>query len=178
MVYIILGKGFEPVEAVAPCDILRRGGVEVQFAGIGGRRIEAGHGIVVEADCTVEEMDLSKADMVVLPGGLGGVQSILGCETALDAVRTAWESGTYVAAICAGPTILAKLGLTEGRKATCYPGCEGQMTGACCTGSRVAVDGRLITGQAAGSALDFGLALLAALKGEAAAKKVKDGIVY
>lgn len=51
MVYMILGTGFEPMEAIAPCDILRRGGVEVQLAGIGGTLIEAGHGVRVQADC-------------------------------------------------------------------------------------------------------------------------------
>ena len=55
MVYIILGNGFEPVEAIAPCDILRRGGADVKLAGIGGTLIAGGHGISVEADCTVEE---------------------------------------------------------------------------------------------------------------------------
>ena len=82
MVYIILGKGFEPMEAIAPCDILRRGGAEVRFAGIGGTLIEGGHGISVQADCTVEQMKLADTDMVLLPGGLGGVHSILASETA------------------------------------------------------------------------------------------------
>ena len=63
MVYIILGKGFEPMEAIAPCDILRRGGAEVRFAGIGGTLIEGGHGISVQADCTVEQMKLADTDM-------------------------------------------------------------------------------------------------------------------
>ena len=72
MVVMILGSGFEPVEAIAPCDILRRGGVEVQLAGIGGRMVEAGHGVTVQADCTIEEADFVRAEMVVLPGGLGG----------------------------------------------------------------------------------------------------------
>ena len=82
MVVMILGSGFEPVEAIAPCDILRRGGVEVQLAGIGGRMVEAGHGVTVQADCTIEEADFDRAEMVVLPGGLGGVRSILGCKAA------------------------------------------------------------------------------------------------
>lgn len=99
MVYIILGKGFEPMEAVAPCDILRRGGVEVCFAGIGGKLIEGGHGISVQADCTVEEMKLADTDMVVLPGGLGGVQSILASETSMNFIRLAYEKNCYVAAI-------------------------------------------------------------------------------
>ena len=101
MVYIILGKGFEPMEAVAPCDILRRGGADVQFVGIGGTLIEGGHGIFVQTDCTVEEMKLEKTDMVMLPGGLGGVQSILGSETAMNFIRLAYEKNYLIAAICA-----------------------------------------------------------------------------
>ena len=61
MVVMILGTGFEPVEAIAPCDVLRRGGVEVQMAGIGGKTIQAGHGITVQADCTVEDADFENA---------------------------------------------------------------------------------------------------------------------
>ena len=122
MVYIILGKGFEPMEAIAPCDILRRGGAEVRFAGIGGTLIEGGHGISVQADCTVEQMKLAEADMVILPGGLGGVHSILASETAMNFIRLAYEKNCLIAAICAAPTILASLHITDGRRATCYPG--------------------------------------------------------
>ena len=132
MVVMILGSGFEPVEAIAPCDILRRGGVEVQLAGIGGRMVEAGHGVTVQADCTIEEADFDRAEMVVLPGGLGGVRSILGCKAAMDAVGQAYDDGKFVAAICAGPTILAQLHITDGKTATCYPGCEAQMGSAKC----------------------------------------------
>ena len=178
MVVMILGSGFEPVEAIAPCDILRRGGVEVQLAGIGGTMIEAGHGITVKADCTVEEADFEHAEMVVLPGGLGGVRSILGCKTAMDAVQKAYDDGKHVAAICAGPTILATLHITAGKTATCYPGCEAQMGSARCVPQDVARDGKVITGRAAGAALDFGLALLSALRGEEKAKEIADAIVY
>ena len=153
MVVMILGSGFEPVEAIAPCDILRRGGVEVQLAGIGGTMIEAGHGITVKADCAVEEADFEHAEM-------------------------AYEDGKYVAAICAGPTILAALHITDGKTATCYPGCEAQMGSARCVPQDVARDGKVITGRAAGAALDFGLALLSALRGEEAAKEIADAIVY
>ena len=109
MVYMILGTGFEPMEAIAPCDILRRGGVEVQLAGIGGT------------------LKLASTDMVILPGGLGGVHSILACDTAMNFIRLAYADGKYIAAICAAPTILAQLHITDGRKATCYPGLEEKM---------------------------------------------------
>ena len=178
MVYIILGKGFEPVEAIAPCDILRRGGVDVKLAGIGGKTVEAAHGVTVAADCTVEEIDQNALEMIVLPGGLGGVESILGCQAALDAVKRAWDGSKYVAAICAGPTVLAKLGITVGRRATCYPGCENQMGNAHMAADAAVIrDGRLITGTSAGCAIPFALALIEALKGEQEARRVASQIV-
>ena len=178
MVYMILGEGFEPMEAVAPCDILRRGGVEVQLAGIGGTEITGGHGICVHADCRVKDMRLDGTQMVILPGGLGGVQSILGCEQAKNFLRLAYEDGKYIAAICAAPTILAGLGILEGKKATCYPGLEGQMAGAQMVAAGAVQDGRIITGRAAGAADEFGLLCLRALKGKETSEQVAASIVY
>lgn len=178
MVYIILGTGFEEAEALIPCDLLRRAGIEVRLAGIGSGCITGGHGIRVSADCTVEEMGTAQAEMIVLPGGLGGVASIRGSAAALAAVRTLYRDGKYVAAICAAPTILAELGITEGRSATCYPGMEQEMGGAKMLPQNVVTDGRIITGRAAGAAFDFALALICALRGQAAAEKTAAGIVY
>ncbi len=177
MVYVILGNGFEEMEAIAPVDILRRGGVKVKTAGIGGTRIVGAHGIAVEADTTVEEICARGMEMIVLPGGLGGVKSILGSEAALSAVQKAWNGGRFVAAICAAPTVLASLGITDGKKATCYPGMENEMGSAQMTGLPVVRDGNLICGQAAGAAVPFGLALLAALKGEETAEKIRQAMV-
>lgn len=175
MVYIILGNGFEEMEAIAPCDILRRGGVDVQFAGIGGKTIVGGHGIAVQADVTVEEMQ--NAEMIVLPGGLGGVESITNCAAAMDAVKSAWDSGKFVAAICAAPTILASLGITDGKQATCYPGMEDQMGNAKMTELPAVRDGKVVCGRAAGTAVEFGLELLAALKGDEVSRQVRNSIV-
>ena len=178
MVYILLGTGFEETEAIAPCDILRRADIPVQLVGLNGREVRGGHGIGVCADITIDELDYSAMDMIVLPGGMGGVNSILACPAALDAVRFAWENGRYVAAICAAPTVLAALGVTDGRRATCYPGLEGRMGSADMQGTATVADGKLLTGAGPGTAIDFGLLLVRALKGEAAAKKVYDGLVY
>ena len=73
MVYIVLGKGFEEVEAVTPGDLLRRAGIETAYVGIDGLEVTGAHGIGVRADLTPEQMDLTRLDMIVLPGGLGGV---------------------------------------------------------------------------------------------------------
>ena len=178
MVYIILGTGFEEVEAIAPCDILRRGGVDVQFAGIGGLEVTGGHGITVKADLVVEDMDLHHLDMIVLPGGLGGVRSMLHSQHTVDTIRWAWHHDKYVAAICAAPTILAKFGITDHKKAVVYPGMEDQMDTAIMQNSNVAEDGLVLTGRAPGAAMDFGFLLLKTLKGAEAAEEVRSGMVY
>ena len=179
MVYIILGKGFEEVEAVAPYDVLKRGGVEVEFAGIGGNAVAGSHGIVINAERTVEEIDASGAELVVVPGGLGGVESILGSKTAMDAVMAAYEAGRRVAAICAGPLVLSKLGILDGVHAVCSPGMEGQMTGGIMSQAEsTVVDGRVITGRGPGAAIDFGLRLLGELRGADAADQVAAAMHY
>lgn len=178
MVTIILGNGFEEIEAVAPCDILRRGGVEVTYAGIGGTLIKGGNGITVRADCTVEELDLDKVEMIVLPGGMGGVRSILGSEAAMNAVKTVYEQGKLTAAICAAPTILAKLHITDGKHATVYPGMEPDMGTAIMEDTNAIRDGNVLTGRAPGAALDFGYLLLETLKGREVMEKVRGGMVY
>lgn len=178
MVYVLLGTGFEETEAIAPVDLLRRAGVEVTTVGINGKIVKGSHGIGVEADMTLEEADFSDLEMIVLPGGLGGVASCRASKAAMDALAKAWQDGKLVAAICAGPTVLADLGITDGKTCTCYPGCEGGMGNAIMAENAAAVqDGRLITGTSAGCAIPFGLKLIEALKGPEAAETIRRQIV-
>ena len=177
MIYMLLGTGFEETEAIAPLDLLRRAGLEVLTVGLNGKTIYGSHGIGVEADIEIHEMDLTNLEMIILPGGLGGVASIRACKAAMDAVRFAYDNGKYTAAICAGPTVLADLGITDGKNATCYPGCEGQMGSANMVCAAAVTDGKLITGTSAGCAVPFGLALIAALKGQGEADRIAAQIV-
>lgn len=178
MVYVLLGTGFEEVEAIAPVDLMRRAGIQVQTVGITGKTVAGSHKIPVEADILPENMDLESMDMIVLPGGLGGVASARASQAALDALRWGWEHDRFVAAICAGPTVLADLGIPNGKKATCFPGCEGQMGKADMVPGVAALrDGKLITGTSAGCAIPFALELIKALKGSEAADKVAKQIV-
>ncbi len=178
MVYMLLGTGFEETEAIAPLDLLRRAGVQVLTVGINGKTVYGGHGIGIEADITLEEIDLTALEMMILPGGLGGVASVSASKEALDALRFAFQNDKYVAAICAGPTILAQLGITDGKQTTCYPGCEEQMGSAkMLDGKAVVRDGKVITGTSAGCAVTFGLELVAALKGQETADRIRNQIV-
>ena len=158
MVYMLLGTGFEETEAIAPLDLLRRAGVDVQTVGVNGKIIYGSHNIGIEADIELHEMDLTALDMIILPGGLGGVASVRASAEALNALRFAWENDKYVAAICAGPTVLADLGITNGKRATCFPGCENGMGDAVMIpGADAVTDGKLTTGTSAGCAIPFGL---------------------
>ena len=178
MVYMLLGTGFEETEAIAPLDLLRRAGIDILTVGVNGKTVYGGHGIGIEADIILDEMDLTRLEMIVLPGGLGGVASVRASEKSMDALKFAWENNKYVAAICAGPTVLADLGITDGQRATCYPGCENAMGSANMVADAACIqDGQLITGTSAGCAVKFGLALVKALRGEDAANTIAQQIV-
>ena len=179
MVYLLLGTGFEEIEAVTPCDLLRRAGVEVCTVGVNGPVVTGSHGIPIQADCALADVSLEKAEMLVLPGGLRGVASIQASEKAMNLIRAFSETGKFVAAICAAPTILAELHLTDGHLATCYPGMEDQMGDAVMVPETDAVqDGTIITGTSAGCSIPFALQLITALKGRQAADDVAKAIVF
>ena len=177
MVYVLLGTGFEETEAIAPIDLMRRADIPVLTVGLNGKTVYGGHGIGVEADITIEELNLTDLEMIVLPGGLGGVASIRNCHLAMDAIAFARDNNKYTAAICAGPTVLADLGITSEKTAVCYPGCEAGMGNAMVVDMAAVQDGKLITGASAGCAVKFGLALIEALKGPKAANAIAQQIV-
>lgn len=179
MILVFLANGFEETEAIAPIDILRRCGAKVATVGVGGKTIRSSHGIPV--GCDLEESQLSalpqeELEMVVLPGGLPGVDNLWASQTVQSWVDWAAENDRYLAAICAGPSILARKGLLDGRRATCYPGFEVGSGAVTYTGEGVVRDGRVITAKGAGMAIEFGLALAAALFGEDTAHRVQKEI--
>lgn len=179
MVYILLGEGFEESEAVVPADLLRRAGVEAAFVGLDGLEVRGRNGMTVKADLTLDRVDEERMEMLMLPGGLGGVEAIQMNLFALALIQRAYDKGCWLCAICAGPTILARMGFVDRRKAVCYPGMEDEMGSAVVQlGAPVVTDGRIITGEAAGSVFAFGLRLVEALKGRAAAEKVRREVHY
>lgn len=179
MVCFLLGTGFEEAEALVPVDLLRRANIPVCMAGVDGSVISGAHGIAVSADCPLSDVKREELEMVVLPGGLGGVAAIRGSREAMDLIRWAYDNGVRLAAICAAPTILSDLGYLDGKKAVCYPSMLDQLTTAhTAHGQSVAEDGSIITAEAAGSAFEFGFKLIEALRGPEAADKVSRGIYF
>ncbi len=171
MIYVFLANGFEEVEALTPVDVLRRAGCEVKTVGVGGKEITGSHKICVKADMEVTDIEIDKAEMVVLPGGIPGTPNLEQSDAVRAAVEQAAKNGAWVAAICAAPSILGHLGLLKGRRATSYPSFEKELIGAEVTHAPVEVDGTFITGRGAGAALPFALKLAEVLKGAEKARQ-------
>lgn len=171
---VLLAEGFEEIEAVTPIDVLRRAGVEVTSVGVGGRRVTGARGVVLEADCTLEEAP-REVDLVVLPGGMPGAENLArsaGVKALVEEVR---RQGKRVAAICAAPAVaLAPMGLLAGRRATCYPGFEQRFPPQVSASQEpVVVDEWLVTSRGPGTALEFSLALVEQLVGPAQAQALR-----
>lgn len=175
MVYLFLADGFEIVEAMAPLDVLRRGGVEVKTVGVLGKNVTCSKGVELKADVTIDEVDMDKCEMIVLPGGLPGATNLRDSEAVAEIIDYAEANGLYMAAICAAPMVLGHRGVLRGKRAVCYPGYENDLLGADCMDQDscgVVTDGRVITARGAGVSIEFALALLTALKGADTANDV------
>lgn len=174
---IFIAEGFEETEAVVPYDILLRGGVDVKFVSVSGATCVAGaHGLRIEAQ-ELLTAEASEADLLMLPGGMPGTLNLGSSEALKEVLSKASESGKVVAAICAAPSVIGRMGLLRGRRATCYPGFESELAGAECTGESVVRDGKFITGVGPGASYEFGLALLAELMGTEVASEVKSQMI-
>lgn len=178
-VAMMIGEGFEPIEVVAPVDCLRRAGADVELVSVmPGVQVESAQDITIMTDSLDKDVSFDEFDMLVVPGGSVGVENLKKSELLLDAIRDFMKNGKLMGSICAGPTVLNAAGVLEGRKATCYPGCEaGFPDSVYQTGYGVVVDGNLITASGPGQALEFGIALSQALCGKDAADQVASGML-
>ena len=178
MVYVLLAEGFEEVEALTPVDLLRRAGVETRLVGVTGATVCGARGINVVTDLSMDEVDLARADMLVLPGGMPGTTNLAKSPAVEALVRRTLEHGGRAAAICAAPSVLAQYGLLAGRRATCYPGFENRCTGAHMVDADVVTDGPITTGRALGAAMAFALELVRLLTDEQTAARTAEEIVW
>ena len=180
MIYMFCADGVEEIEALAVVDVLRRAGIELKTVGIPGKTVSGPHGITFFADMTLEEFAAKErpADGVILPGGGVGTETLANNKTVCDYVKKTADKGGLLCAICAAPSVLGRLGLLQGKKATCYPGFERYLKGATATAEHVTVDGNVITAKGMGCAVRFALAIIKAIKGEEAAENTGKSIMF
>lgn len=198
-VNIFLADGFEEIEALAVRDVLVRGGVKVNLVSISDEyQVCSSHGVTVVADTMLEDClyygcgDLrvlspeekkspaGASDVMIFPGGMPGSRRLGECESLISAMNDHYREGGTVAAICAAPSfVLSQLEGIAGAEFTCYDGCEANLVemGARFSPRPAVVCGRIITGRGPGHAIDFGLAILRALKGDGVADSVRDAMI-
>jgi len=180
MVYVLLAEGFEEIEAITPIDLLRRVDVEVAAVSLkDDLMVRGGHDIEVKADITLAQVDFDALEMLVLPGGLGGVESISDCPQAVELIQKTWKSEKKLAAICAAPTLLAKLDIIKGLSVVCHPSVGNEIMkagGRLIHNKQTVREGNLITGKAAGSSVEFALELIAVMRDEETAGQIRHAI--
>ncbi len=177
-VRMLFEPGYEEVEALTVVDILRRAKIECLMVACNDEDTVTGsHNITVKMDEKISGLD-GDADMLVLPGGLVGVNHLKADETVAALVKQQYQRGGYVAAICAAPTALGAYGILKEKKATCYPGMEQELFCQQALTEKVVVDGKLITSRGLGTAIPFALKLVEILVNEETARDLAKKIVY
>ncbi len=178
MVFVHLADGFEEIEALAVVDVLRRADIAVRTVSVtGDRNVRGAHDIVVVADLLFQEADYAQCEMIVLPGGMPGTTNLAKHEGLIKQIGAFAQEGKWIAAICAAPSILGKMSLLTGRRATSFPGYENDMIGAIYTEDRVVLDGNFITSRGAGTAVEFALELVEQLKDEQTATALRKKMI-
>jgi len=178
-VAVLLADGFEEIEAVTCIDIIRRADQDVKIVGIGGTVIKGSHGIRINTDIEIDSYN-DLPDAVILPGGMPGVQNLFKAAAVISLVKEVHKKGNIVAAICAAPAyVLAPMGILEGKKATCYLGCE-EMLGKKATyvDRDVVVDGNIITSKGPATAMAFALRIIDLLCSKKVTDPIREKLLY
>ena len=177
-IIIHLAEGFEEIEAVTIIDVLRRAGLDVVTVSVTGKRaVKGSHHIEIKADLLYEEVDYSKGEMIILPGGMPGSKNLNEHEGLKSQIVKYNSDGKYIAAICAAPIVLGGLGILKGKRAVCYPGYEAHLIGAEVKSVSYFVDNNIITGRGIGAALRFSLEIVRILIGEERALQLRNAML-
>ncbi len=171
---LILAEGFEEIEAAAPIDILRRAGVDVTVAGLGGAAVKSARGLLVTPDANLDGIT-GDFDALVLPGGGIGAKNLAASQAVKKRIMEMFKQGQWICAICASPAlVLFPAGVLAGKSATCFKGMESHFDKSVkYADQKVAVDGNVITSQGPGTAVEFALAIADKLCGAQTAQKIR-----
>ncbi len=176
-VAVLLADGFEEIEAVTIVDVLRRADVQVRTLALKNKSVRGAHGITMEADALLEQEHSRNWDLVVLPGGQPGANTLRDDPRVASLIERQLGQNRKVAAICAAPIALGAHGMLKGRRATCYPGFEDQLHEAKLTLDPVVVDQDITTSRGPGTAMSFALSLVEQLKGKSQADAIRKGML-
>lgn len=173
MVYVFLADGFEEVEAITPIDYLRRADIDVVTVGVTGASVTGAHNVTLMCDVTEDEIDITKAQGIVLPGGMPGTLNLEKSEIVQDAIDYCVKNNLLISAICAAPSILGHKNLLENKNAVCFPGFESELYGAKIADGFAVTDSNIITAKGAGAASEFAFEIIKYLCDDEVAAKIK-----
>ncbi len=178
-VCVFLADGMEEIEALTVVDICRRAEIPTTMVSVTeSLKVTGSHEIAVEADEMLEQVKFEEVDMIVLPGGMPGTLNLEACEPLMKQVESFARDGKYLAAICAAPSIFGHKGILAGRNACSYPSFESHLEGAKVSTNPVEVSDYVITSRGMGTAMEFALAIVSCVKGEACADRIKQSIIF
>lgn len=175
-ILVIISNGFEEVEALASVGILRRAHLDVDIASISGNNVTGKYNVTIEVNKKISDLSLKDYDLLLIPGGPQFIE-FLTTKAVTDTIRFFHDKNKYIAAICAGPTILGKMGLLRDKKYTCFTSMNEEFMGTYID-QPVVVDDKLITGRSAAATIDFAFCIVEILLGKDYADKVKESIYY
>ena len=93
---IFFAPGLEECEGLLCVDILRRAGVEVTIAAVGGNQtVTSARQVNIVADALAENVDYSAYDACILPGGIPGVNNLKADATVAKTCRDFAEAGKH-----------------------------------------------------------------------------------
>ena len=180
-VIVFSADGFEEVEALTVVDYLRRvKQITVHMVAIGDSfQVSGSHHIEVKADKQIADLSqLDAYEAVIIPGGMPGAANLRDDQRVVKIVREMNAAGKLVAAICAGPIVLEKAKIIDGKKVTSYPGFEKDLPNSIYQEDAVVRDGNIITSRGPGKAVDFALEIVKVLAGEKEAETLRKNILY
>lgn len=176
---IFFGTGFEEIEALTVVDILRRAGIEAVCVAIDDRKqVTGAHNITVDMNAGISEIDFDSFDILVCPGGMPGTKNLEACKLLTEQIQRFYDAGKLIGAICAAPQIFGHMGILKGRKACIYPGMEAELVGAEVVYDDVTKSDHVITSRGMGTAIPFGLKIVASLLNQETADDLGRKIVY
>lgn len=176
---ILLANHFEDVEALITIDMLRRAGITIDLISMNNQLdVTTQSGITIKADLLYRDIKLDDYTYLVIPGGKAVFETHHHSEITKNIVTHFNQKHQLIASICAAPSILGLMGLLDGKKYTCFPGCESYMPNALFQDTDVEVYDNLITSKAAGTTFKFAYEIIKYLVNTECAEKVIKNVYY
>ena len=177
-ILVMLAEGVEEVEALTVVDVVRRAGVKCDTCSLGEKEVTSSHNVKIIADKNINDNDIKDYDGIVCPGGIPGAPNLRDNEKVIETIKSFYKEGKLVAAICAGPIVLARAGVTEGKKVTSYPGFKKDLGNCDYKEDLVVRDENIITSRGPATAMLFAYEILRYLGLEDKCKEVHDAMLF